>query len=50
MKKNCLLLLLCAATCVSATAQNKIEDRIGQSTEVLRQARPARCHSQAGSE
>ena len=42
MKKNCLLLLLCAATCVSATAQNKIEDRIGQSTEVLRQilARP----------
>ena len=37
MKKNCLLLLMCAATCVSATAQNKIEDRIGQSTEVLRQ-------------
>lgn len=42
MKKNCLLLLLCAATSVSATAQNKIDDRVSQSTEVLKQilARP----------
>lgn len=42
MKKSSLLLLLCAATSVSAIAQNKIEDRISQSTEVLRQvlARP----------
>jgi SH3 domain-containing YSC84-like protein 1 len=42
MKKNCLLLLLCAAVSFSAMAQNKIDDRVSQSAEVLRQilARP----------
>jgi lipid-binding SYLF domain-containing protein len=37
MKKNSLLALLCVAVSLPATAQNKIDDRIGQSAEVLRQ-------------
>jgi lipid-binding SYLF domain-containing protein len=37
MKKNSLLVLLCVAANLPATAQNKIDDRIGQSAEVLTQ-------------
>lgn len=37
MKKNSLLALLCVAVSLPATAQNKIDDRIGQSAEVLKQ-------------
>jgi SH3 domain-containing YSC84-like protein 1 len=37
MKKNCLLVLLCVAATMPATAQNKIEDRVGESAEVLTQ-------------
>lgn len=37
MKKNSLLALLCVAASLPVTAQNKIDDRIGQSAEVLRQ-------------
>jgi SH3 domain-containing YSC84-like protein 1 len=37
MKMNRLLVLLCAAVSLPAVAQNKIDDRIGESTEVLRQ-------------
>jgi lipid-binding SYLF domain-containing protein len=37
MKKNRLLVLLCVAASMSAVAQNKIDDRIGESAEVLRQ-------------
>jgi len=34
MKENCLLVLLCAAATMPAAAQNKIEDRVGESAEV----------------
>jgi SH3 domain-containing YSC84-like protein 1 len=37
MKKNCLLVLLCVAATLPAPAQNKIEDRVGESAEVLTQ-------------
>jgi len=37
MRSNRLLLLLCVAAIVPALAQNKIEDRMGQSAEVLKQ-------------
>ncbi len=37
MKMNRLLVLLCAAASLPAVAQTKIDDRVGQSTEVLRQ-------------
>jgi lipid-binding SYLF domain-containing protein len=37
MKMNRLLVLLCVAASLPAVAQNKIDDRIGESTEVLRQ-------------
>jgi lipid-binding SYLF domain-containing protein len=37
MKNSRLLLLLCVAASLPASAQNKIEDRIGQSAEVLTQ-------------
>jgi SH3 domain-containing YSC84-like protein 1 len=37
MRSNRLLLLLCVAAILPALAQNKIEDRIGQSAEVLKQ-------------
>jgi lipid-binding SYLF domain-containing protein len=37
MKTNSLLALLCVAASLPATAQNKIDDRIGQSAEVLTQ-------------
>src|SRR3984957_2136652 len=42
MKTNRLLVLLCLAATLPAVAQNKIDDRIGNSTEVLKQilARP----------
>jgi SH3 domain-containing YSC84-like protein 1 len=37
MKKNCLLTLLCVAATLPAVAQNKIDDRLGESAEVLKQ-------------
>jgi SH3 domain-containing YSC84-like protein 1 len=37
MKMNRLLVLLCVAASLPVVAQNKIDDRIGESTEVLRQ-------------
>jgi lipid-binding SYLF domain-containing protein len=37
MKKNSLLTLLCVAASLPVAAQNKIDDRIGQSAEVLTQ-------------
>jgi lipid-binding SYLF domain-containing protein len=37
MRRNHLFLLLCVAAIMPAFAQNKIEDRMGQSAEVLRQ-------------
>jgi SH3 domain-containing YSC84-like protein 1 len=37
MKMNRLLVLLCVAASLPTVAQNKIDDRIGESTEVLRQ-------------
>jgi lipid-binding SYLF domain-containing protein len=37
MKRNFLLVLVCVAAALPAIAQNKIEDRVGQSAEVLTQ-------------
>ncbi len=37
MRSNRLLVLLCVAAIVPAVAQNKIDDRMGQSAEVLKQ-------------
>jgi lipid-binding SYLF domain-containing protein len=37
MNKNFLLLLLCVAATLPATAQNKIEDRVSESAQVLSQ-------------
>ncbi len=37
MKMNRLLVLLCVAASLPVVAQNKMDDRIGESTEVLRQ-------------
>ena len=48
MKRNFLLASLCIAATLPATAQNKIEDRLGESTEVLTQIL-SRCHSSGGS-
>lgn len=42
MRNNCVSVLLCIAAALPALAQNKIDDRLGQSAEVLKQilARP----------